>query len=217
MTLSRPQCKLDTLKFRLDVHRTYSWLGKWRSTNHFYANIFCLRAVRRNAYWTKFLKIAWLFDSVGFLAPFISHSTILLQEMRVTRTDWDNIPVYQEHLASNLFIYFIFHNKDYTSITLYKDVERGPQETTRLEQGGHLVTIILSNRKISTHNNGGYRTHYRSNKKSETFVLNDCNKKIEVIEFGREFQIFGPWNKIVNCLVLVRQAWERKCEEVLVL
>ena len=25
-----------------------------------------------------------------------------------------------------LFIYFIFHNKDYTSIKLYKDVARGP-------------------------------------------------------------------------------------------
>ena len=56
---------------------------------------------------------------------------------------------------------FIFHNKDYTSITLSKDVARGPQETTRLVRGGPLVTIILSNKNISTHNNGGYWTHYR--------------------------------------------------------
>ena len=54
-----------------------------------------------------------------------------------------------------LFIYLLFsHNKDYTSITLYKDVARGPQKTTRLVRGGPLVTIILSNRTITTHNNG---------------------------------------------------------------
>ena len=58
-----------------------------------------------------------------------------------------------------------FHNKDYTSITLYKDVARGPQETTWLVRGGPLVTIILGNRNIWTHDNGGYRTHYRYNKK----------------------------------------------------
>ena len=56
-----------------------------------------------------------------------------------------------------LFIYLLFsHNKDYTSITLYKDVARGPQKTTRLVRGGPLVTIILSNRTITTHNNGQY-------------------------------------------------------------
>ena len=81
-----------------------------------------------------------------------------------------------------LFVFFILHNKDYTSITLYKDVARGPQETTRPVRGGPLVTIILSYRSISTHNNGGYKTHYRYNKKSKTFVSNDCNIKIEVIE-----------------------------------
>ena len=117
-----------------------------------------------------------------------------------------------------IFIYLLFsHNKDYTSITLYKDVARGPQKTTRLVRGGPLVTIILSNRTITTHNNGQYKTHYRYSRKSKTFVLNDCNVKIEVTEFGKEFQILGPWNKIENCLVLVRQAWERKCEELLVL
>ena len=106
-----------------------------------------------------------------------------------------------------LFIYLLFsHNKDYTSITLYKDVARGPQKTTRLVRGGPLVTIILSNRTITTHNNGQYKTHYRYSRKSKTFVLNDCNVKIEVTEFGKEFQILGPWNKIENCLVLVRQA-----------
>ena len=36
-----------------------------------------------------------------------------------------------------LFIYY-FHNKDYTSITLYKDVARAPQKTTRLVRGGPL-------------------------------------------------------------------------------
>ena len=106
-----------------------------------------------------------------------------------------------------LFIYLLFsHNKDYRSITLYKDVARGPQKTTRLVRGGPLVTIILSNRTITTHNNGQYKTHYRYSRKSKTFVLNDCNVKIEVTEFGKEFQILGPWNKIENCLVLVRQA-----------
>ena len=92
-----------------------------------------------------------------------------------------------------LFIYLLFsHNKDYTSITLYKDVARGPQKTTRLVRGGPLVTIILSNRTITTHNNGQYKTHYRYSRKSKTFVLNDCNVKIEVTEFGKEFQILGP-------------------------
>ena len=39
-----------------------------------------------------------------------------------------------------LFIYLLFsHNKDYTSITLYKDVARGPQKTTRLVRGGPLL------------------------------------------------------------------------------
>ena len=99
-----------------------------------------------------------------------------------------------------LFIYLLFsHNKDYTSITLYKDVARGPQKTTRLVRGGPLVTIILSNRTITTHNNGQYKTHYRYSRKSKTFVLNDCNVKIEVTELGKEFQILGPWNKIENC------------------
>ena len=81
-----------------------------------------------------------------------------------------------------LFIYLLLfsHNKDYTSITLYKDVARGPQKTTRLVRGGPLVTIILSNRTITTHNNGQYKTHYRYSRKSKTFVLNDCNVKIEV-------------------------------------
>ena len=71
-----------------------------------------------------------------------------------------------------LFIYLLFsHNKDYTSITLYKDVARGPQKTTRLVRGGPLVTIILSNRTITTHNNGQYKTHYRYSRKSKTFVF----------------------------------------------
>ena len=64
---------------------------------------------------------------------------------------------------------------------------RGPQKTTRLVRGGPLVTIILSNRTITTHNNGQYKTHYRYSRKSKTFVLNDCNVKIEVTEFGKEF------------------------------
>ena len=80
------------------------------------------------------------------------------------------------------------------------------RKTTRLVRGGPLVTIILSNRTITTHNNGQYKTHYRYSRKSKTFVLKDCNVKIEVSEFGKEFQILGPWNKIENCLVLVRQA-----------
>ena len=54
-------------------------------------------------------------------------------------------PVYEKLLL--FFYYLLFsHNKDYTSITLYKDVARGPQKTTRLVRGGPLVTIILSNR-----------------------------------------------------------------------
>ena len=75
----------------------------------------------------------------------------------------------------SLFIYYLFiyyfHNKDYTSITLYKDVARGPQKTTRLVRGGPLVTIILSNRTITTHNNGQYKTHYRYSRKSKTSGL----------------------------------------------
>ena len=53
---------------------------------------------------------------------------------------------------------FFFHSKGYTSITLYKHVARGPQETIRVVQGGPLVTTILSNRSIATHNNGGYKS-----------------------------------------------------------
>ena len=34
---------------------------------------------------------------------------------------------------------------------------------------GALVTIILSNRNISTHNNGGYKMHYRYNKKIKNY------------------------------------------------
>ena len=37
------------------------------------------------------------------------------------------------------YLFIISHNKDYTSITLYKDVARGPQKTTRLVRGGPLV------------------------------------------------------------------------------
>ena len=103
-----------------------------------------------------------------------------------------------------LFIYFYLlfsHNKDYTSITLYKDVARGPQKTTRLVRGGPLVTIILSNRTITTHNNGQYKTHYRYSRKSKTFVLNDCNVKIEVTEFGKEFQILHENQKKGYCQI----------------
>ena len=120
-------------------------------------------------------------------------------------------------IISYLFIYLFSTIKITQALHYTIIVARGHQETTRLVRGGPLVTLILSNRSISTHNNEGYKTHYRYNKKSKTFVLNNCNIKIEVIEFGREFQIFGPWNKTVNCLVLVRQAWEGTCEEILVL
>ena len=124
----------------------------------------------------------------------------------------NNNLIYNQRSYRHIYLFYLFlfllfsHNKDYTSITLYKDVARGPQKTTRLVRGGPLVTIILSNRTITTHNNGQYKTHYRYSRKSKTFVLKDCNVKIEVTEFGKEFQILGPWNKIENCLVLVRQA-----------
>ena len=52
------------------------------------------------------------------------------------------LPTFLLKILINLFIYFIYllfsHNKDYTSITLYKDVARGPQKTTRLVRGGPL-------------------------------------------------------------------------------
>ena len=63
---------------------------------------------------------------------------------------------------------------------------------TKMWQGDLKKPQGLYEEVPSTHNNGGYKTHYQYNKKSKTFVLNDCNKKIELIEFGREFQIFGP-------------------------
>ena len=45
-----------------------------------------------------------------------------------------------------LFIYLLFsHNKDYTSITLYKDVARGPQKTTRLVLSHSQVFFVLLN------------------------------------------------------------------------
>ena len=67
---------------------------------------------------------------------------------------------------------------------------RGPQETTRLVRGGPLITTILSNRSKSTHNNGGYKSIIDITK-NKNFRFNDCNIQIEVIEFGRELQIFG--------------------------
>ena len=55
--------------------------------------------------------------------------------------------MFSRNLDYYYYYYLLFsHNKDYTSITLYKDVARGPQKTTRLVRGGPLVTIILSNR-----------------------------------------------------------------------
>ena len=61
---------------------------------------------------------------------------------------------------------------------------RGPQKTTRLVRGGPLVTIILSNRTITTHNNGQYKTHYRYSRKSKTFVLNETNYPDKVVCSG---------------------------------
>jgi len=101
-----------------------------------------------------------------------------------------NLSLYTNFPYIYLFI-FVFHNKDYTSMTLYKDVARRPQETTRLVRGGPLVTIILSNRNRSTHNNGGYKKHYRYNKKSKTFVLNDCNKKSKLLSLVKNFKFLG--------------------------
>ena len=40
---------------------------------------------------------------------------------------------------------------------------------------GALVTIILSNRNVSTHNNGGYKMHYRYNKKIKSY----CFKRLQ--------------------------------------
>ena len=65
------------------------------------------------------------------------------------------------YLFIYLFIYY-FHNKDYTSITLYKDVARGPQKTTRLVRGGPLVTIILSNRNRLARNKQGNDCSFQS-------------------------------------------------------
>ena len=68
-----------------------------------------------------------------------------------------------------------------------------PQETTRLVRFNKACTFQKYQAiEVYQHNNRGCKTHYRYNKKSETFVLNDCNMKIEVIEFGSESQIFGP-------------------------
>ena len=51
-------------------------------------------------------------------------------------------PVGEELLIYLFIIYLLFsHNKDYTSITLYKDVARGPQKTTRLVRGGPLGAL----------------------------------------------------------------------------
>ena len=94
-----------------------------------------------------------------------------LQGVRVQKRNF-SLPNLQLFMFIYLFIYLLFsHNKDYTSITLYKDVARGPQKTTRLVRGGPLVTIILSNRTITTHNNGQYKTHYRV---SSTLILFGC-------------------------------------------
>ena len=90
----------------------------------------------------------------------------LLNEDHLSNVNKTRIKVLSCYLSGHvdvfyLFIYLLFsHNKDYTSITLYKDVARGPQKTTRLVRGGPLVTIILSNRTITTHNNGQYVRHH---------------------------------------------------------
>ena len=51
---------------------------------------------------------------------------LLLQFFKVLR-------LFSTYLIIYLFIYLLFsHNKDYTSITLYKDVARGPQKNQKL-------------------------------------------------------------------------------------
>ena len=69
------------------------------------------------------------------------------EEMEYAPHDYLEINTY-------LFMYFIFHNKDYTNIKLYKDVARDLKKP----QG-------LYEEVPSTHNNGGYKTHYQYNKK----------------------------------------------------
>ena len=85
-----------------------------------------------------------------------------------------------------LFIYLLFsHNKDYTSITLYKDVARGPQKTTRLVRGGPLVTIILSNRTITTKLNLNCKRKERFSDVSTHHAITGVQKNNSIgLEFG---------------------------------
>ena len=51
---------------------------------------------------------------------------------------------------------------------------------------------------------------FRSNqiwfiKNSNSFFLKLGRLDEQVVDAGREFQILGPWQRIVNCLRLVRQ------------
>ena len=63
-----------------------------------------------------------------------TYSSILIESLINTNEMYSRV---NEKL---IYIYsFIFHNKDYISITLYNDVARGPQETTRLVRGGPVV------------------------------------------------------------------------------
>ena len=98
-----------------------------------------------------------------------------------------------------LFIYLLFsHNKDYTSITLYKDVARGPQKTTRLVRGGPLVTIILSNRTITTHNNGQYTP--------ARFFKQYINQRSKLSN------LYGNFRKQTTLLGQTRYASRRSCK-----
>ena len=94
---------------------------------------------------------------------------------------------------------------------------RGPQETTRLVRGGPLVTIILSNRNISKHNNGGYKTHDRYNKKSKTFVLNDCNKKSKLLSLVENSKFFWALKQDSIFFGIGSAGMRRKLREVVVL
>ena len=66
------------------------------------------------------------------------------------------------------------------------------------------TSVIVNKRKISWCVSAAWRNQDFdfSNKNSTIFVLKVRKLDDEVIDIGREFQMLGPWERIVNCLNL---------------
>ena len=113
-----------------------------------------LSCIAQFSYWfpvfTLFIEDLWKHAASKFFheIDILSEKLWLKRHRKIDRISWYYWICLEWSIKGNehtyvvlIYLFYLFyllfsHNKDYTSITLYKDVARGPQKTTRLVRGG---------------------------------------------------------------------------------